>query len=114
MPLFPHPCAMVPSVGRRLLSHPTDLKADVSYLFMYVFPSITFLSSSQLYIVQGTEDITVNLKYAPLISSMLPSDTCARSKLMSVDSAGHDLTVSHCTLVTDLLMAFFEGKETKT
>ena len=81
---------------------------------MYVFRSITFLSSSQLYIIQGTEDITVNPKYAPLILSMLPPDTRARSKLISVDGAGHDLTVSHCTLVADSLIAFFEGKETKT
>ena len=81
---------------------------------MYVFRSITFLSSSQLYIIQGTEDITVNPKYAPLILSMLPPDTRARSKLISVDGAGHDLTVSHCNLVADSLIAFFEGKETKT
>ena len=65
-------------------------------------------------IMQGTEDITVNPKYAPLILSMLPPDTRARSKLISVDGAGHDLTVSHCTLVADSLIAFFEGKETKT
>ncbi|KIK00540.1 hypothetical protein K443DRAFT_679111 [Laccaria amethystina LaAM-08-1] len=65
-------------------------------------------------LIHGTEDVTVNPKYAPLILSMLPSDTRARSKLISVDGAGHDLTVSHCTLVADSLTAFFEGKETKT
>jgi pimeloyl-ACP methyl ester carboxylesterase len=57
------------------------------------------------YFFQGTEDSTVDPKYSPLIAALLPAGT--QKKLITIEGAGHGLTVSHSKDVSDELSAFF-------
>ncbi|KAF8998866.1 Alpha/Beta hydrolase protein [Cyathus striatus] len=62
-------------------------------------------------IVHGDRDTTVPPKYAPKIFSLLPSDTRSRSKLVTIPGAGHDLTISHPSMVVQQITSFVEGKD---
>lgn len=54
---------------------------------------------------KGTKDVTVHPKYSPLIAALLPAST--QKKLVTLEGAGHDVTLSHSNDVTDELSAFF-------
>ena len=58
---------------------------------------------------QGTQDRTVNYKYANKILEILPADTRRQSQLVTIDGGPHDLTISHSGAVVHHLLAFFEG-----
>ncbi|KAG6839277.1 hypothetical protein C0991_004176 [Blastosporella zonata] len=58
-------------------------------------------------VVHGTNDQTVNTRYAPLILSLLPPTTRERSRLITFDGAGHDLTISHGKEVAQAMLEFF-------
>lgn len=58
--------------------------------------------------MQGTRDNTVHPRYAPLIFSHLPPATRARSKLVTLEGAGHDLTISHGNDVVREMVEFFD------
>ncbi|RDB19990.1 hypothetical protein Hypma_013074 [Hypsizygus marmoreus] len=62
-------------------------------------------------IIHGTKDNTVNPRYAPIILTLLPPVTRARSKLITLEGAGHDLTISHAEEVTRAMLDFLEGKQ---
>lgn len=55
--------------------------------------------------LQGTKDSTVHPKYSPLIATLLPAST--QKKLVTIEGAGHGVTVSHSKDVTDEVSAFF-------
>ncbi|KAG6816219.1 hypothetical protein H0H87_007669 [Tephrocybe sp. NHM501043] len=59
-------------------------------------------------VIHGTDDRTVNARYAPLILSLLPSSTRERSHLLTFNGAGHDLTISHSQEVTQAMLDFFK------
>ncbi|KAF8165947.1 Alpha/Beta hydrolase protein [Crassisporium funariophilum] len=59
-------------------------------------------------IIHGTKDNTVHPKYATRIANLLPQST--EKKLVTVEGAGHDVTVSHATEVGGALADFFGGK----
>ncbi|PFH46559.1 hypothetical protein AMATHDRAFT_183280 [Amanita thiersii Skay4041] len=65
--------------------------------------------SRRVLLIHGTHDQTVPPKYAPQILSLLPSSTQSRSKLITIEGGGHDLTLSHAKQVQTLLSDFFEG-----
>ena len=58
--------------------------------------------------LQGTNDSTVHPKYSPQIAALLPAST--HKKLITIEGAGHDVTVSHWKDVSDGLSAFFGVK----
>jgi len=60
--------------------------------------------------IQGTRDNTVPPRYGPEILSLLPQATYNRSKLVSFEGAGHDLTLSHGHEVARRMLEFFEKK----
>jgi pimeloyl-ACP methyl ester carboxylesterase len=49
----------------------------------------------------------VHPKYAAQIIALLPSS--ARRKLVTVDGAGHDLSISHAPLIVDALVDLLAG-----
>lgn len=55
--------------------------------------------------LQGTEDTTVHPRYSPLIAALLPAST--HKKLVTIEGAGHDVTVSHPKDVNNELLTFF-------
>lgn len=61
--------------------------------------------------IQGTRDATVHPKYANQISVLLPSG--AKQKLITLDGAGHDLSVSHHEEVAAALLDLLDGKSWK-
>ncbi|KAF8806148.1 alpha/beta-hydrolase [Phlegmacium glaucopus] len=63
--------------------------------------------NKKVLIIHGTEDVTVHPKYSPLIAALLPAST--QKKLITVEGAGHDVTMSHSKDVSDELSAFFEA-----
>ncbi|KAF8878581.1 Alpha/Beta hydrolase protein [Gymnopilus junonius] len=63
-------------------------------------------------ILHGTEDVTVNPKYAAQIAELLPA--ASNKKMVIVDGAGHDLCVSHSTDVVDALNELLDGRSWKT
>jgi pimeloyl-ACP methyl ester carboxylesterase len=71
---------------------------------MYV---VTFFPtfSKLIIFLQGTKDVTVHPKYFPLIAALLPAGT--QKKLITVDGAGHDVTLSHSDDVNGELSDFF-------
>ncbi|EAU82658.2 hypothetical protein CC1G_12426 [Coprinopsis cinerea okayama7 len=61
-------------------------------------------------LIHGTMDTTVDPKYSPQILQLLPKETRRRSKLVQVEGAGHDVTLSHPDRVAGAMRAWFEGK----
>jgi pimeloyl-ACP methyl ester carboxylesterase len=61
-------------------------------------------SGRKVLLIHGTADTTVPYKYATRIQRLMPS-----SKLITLDSAGHDLVLSHSKEVGDALIRFFES-----
>lgn len=55
--------------------------------------------------VQGTDDDTVPYRHAGLMNNTIP-----RSKLVTIDGAGHDLTIAHPEIVGGALADFFKAK----
>ena len=64
-------------------------------------------------LIHGTRDNTVNPRYAPQILELLPPETRRGSKLVMVEGAGHDLTLTHPERIGGAMWAWFEGKEDK-
>jgi len=64
------------------------------------------LEGRRVLVVHGTKDVTVNPKYSPKIMGLLPESTRVRSKLVYVEGAGHDLTVSHALEVGEAMDDF--------
>lgn len=62
-------------------------------------------------LIHGTKDTTVNPSYAPQILELLPAETRRRSKLVMIEGAGHDLTLTHPERIGGAMWAWFEGKE---
>ena len=62
-------------------------------------------------LIHGTKDTAVNPKYAGQIMDLLPAETKRRSKLVWIEGAGHDLTLTHPERVGGAMWAWFEGKE---
>ncbi|KAF8702342.1 hypothetical protein AX14_014407 [Amanita brunnescens Koide BX004] len=75
----------------------------------HYFSSLSF-DSRRVLVVHGTDDKTVPLKYSSKIFSLLPQSTRAQSELITVEGAGHDLTLSHSPLINELLADFFKGR----
>ena len=71
---------------------------SLSCLFLYI----------ELFFLQGSNDSTVHPKYSPQIAALLPDGT--QKKLITIDGAGHGVTVSHSKDVIDELSAFFRVK----
>jgi pimeloyl-ACP methyl ester carboxylesterase len=57
---------------------------------------------------QGTKDFTVPLRYAHQIDSTITDK--AEKKMVIVNGAGHDLTISHPKEVCEALVALLSGK----
>jgi len=72
-----------------------------------VFKSKAF-EDKKVLIIHGTKDSTVHPKYSPLIAELLPAST--QKKLITIEGAGHGVTVSHSKDVNDELSAFFGVK----
>ncbi|KLO08642.1 alpha/beta-hydrolase [Schizopora paradoxa] len=53
-------------------------------------------------LIWGTADRTVPYKYASKIQELVPNST-----LLTIEDGGHDLTISHPSLVSDALIKFF-------
>ncbi|TFK29036.1 alpha/beta-hydrolase [Coprinopsis marcescibilis] len=62
-------------------------------------------------LIHGTKDATVKPEYSPKILQLLPPETRKRSKLVRVEGAGHDVTLSHPERVGGAMWAWFEGRE---
>ncbi|KAK2459954.1 hypothetical protein APHAL10511_008039 [Amanita phalloides] len=75
----------------------------------YCFSS-PYFDSRRVLLIHGTHDKTVPLKYASKILSLLPQATREKSDLITVEGAGHDLTLSHSSLINDLLVDFLRGR----
>jgi len=63
-------------------------------------------SGRSVLLIHGTQDRTVPYKYTSTIQSHIPS-----SELLTVEGAGHDITVTHSELVTKALLKFFGTKD---
>jgi pimeloyl-ACP methyl ester carboxylesterase len=74
---------------------------------MYVVIFLFLVFWKMIIVFQGTKDNTVPPKYSPMIATLLPAST--QKKLITVEGAGHDLTVSHSKDVNDGLLAFLWG-----
>ncbi|KAF8076921.1 Alpha/Beta hydrolase protein [Lyophyllum atratum] len=64
-------------------------------------------------VIHGTKDNTVNPRYGPLILTLLPPATRERSRLITFEGAGHDLTISHHEAVSQAMLEFFQMKKKK-
>ncbi|KAF8334855.1 Alpha/Beta hydrolase protein [Amanita rubescens] len=73
------------------------------------FSSPSF-DSRRVLLVHGTDDQTVPSRYSSKILSLLPPSTRAKSEVITVEGAGHDLTLSHSPLINELLADFFKGR----
>lgn len=62
-------------------------------------------------LIHGTKDITVKPKYSPQILALMPVKTRSQSKLVRLQGAGHDLTLTHPERVGDMIWAWLEGKD---
>ena len=62
-------------------------------------------------LIHGTKDTTVDPGYAPQIMELLPPGTRKRSKLVMIEGAGHDLTLTHPERVGGAMWSWFEGKD---
>jgi len=62
-------------------------------------------------LIHGTKDRTVKPKYSPRILALLPEKTRARSRLVKLDGAGHDLALTHPERVGGAISAWLEGKD---
>jgi pimeloyl-ACP methyl ester carboxylesterase len=71
-----------------------------------VFKSKAF-EDKRVLIIHGTTDNTVPPKYSPMIATLLPAST--QKKVITIEGAGHDLTVSHSKDVSDELLALLWG-----
>ncbi|KAG6887168.1 hypothetical protein C0995_000748 [Termitomyces sp. Mi166 len=58
-------------------------------------------------VIHGTNDNTVNARYSSQIISLLPELTRNRSRLVTFEGAGHDVTISHSREVTQAMSEFF-------
>ncbi|KIK70862.1 hypothetical protein GYMLUDRAFT_32931 [Collybiopsis luxurians FD-317 M1] len=56
-------------------------------------------NSRRLLLIHGTNDDSIPYKYASLIQSILPQN--CRSKIVTIEGGGHDLTISHPTFIVD-------------
>ncbi|KAF8627946.1 hypothetical protein AX17_006099 [Amanita inopinata Kibby_2008] len=65
--------------------------------------------SRRVLLIHGTDDKTVPPRYAPLILSLLPPSARTHSELITVEGAGHDLTLSHPQLVSTVVADFLNG-----
>ncbi|KAH9482114.1 hypothetical protein JR316_0004209 [Psilocybe cubensis] len=74
------------------------------------FQSKSF-EGKRVLILHGTRDSTVHPKYADKISALLPS--AAKQKLIMLEGAGHDLSVSHPEQVTAELLDLLDGRSWK-
>ncbi|KIM38718.1 hypothetical protein M413DRAFT_75699 [Hebeloma cylindrosporum] len=75
------------------------------------FQSSAF-EGKRVLILHGTKDVTVRPKYASLIDSTVTSK--AHKKVIFINGAGHDLSVSHSKEVTDALVNLLSGSNWKT
>jgi len=74
------------------------------------FSSEGFSKGRSVLLIHGTKDNTMRSRYAPLIFSLLPPATRSRSKLIMLEGAGHDLTVSHGAEVVTAMLEFSKSK----
>ncbi|KZP09929.1 alpha/beta-hydrolase [Athelia psychrophila] len=63
-------------------------------------------SGRSVLLIHGTADWTVPYKHTATIRALIP-----HAHLVTVDGAGHDLTVTHSDVVTDSLLSFFETRD---
>ncbi|KAF7984731.1 hypothetical protein HWV62_11666 [Athelia sp. TMB] len=63
-------------------------------------------SGRDVLLIHGTADRTVPYKHASTIQALIPN-----AQLVTVDGAGHDLTVTHSDLVANALLTFFATRE---
>ncbi|KZV72367.1 alpha/beta-hydrolase [Peniophora sp. CONT] len=70
----------------------------------YAFKSLA-ASNKDVLIIWGTEDDSVPYKYAGIINTLIP-----RSKLVTVEGGGHDLTIERPEEVNRALIEFLEAK----
>jgi pimeloyl-ACP methyl ester carboxylesterase len=78
---------------------------DKKVLIIHVYCHFSLVLWKLTVFLQGTKDSTVHPKYSPLIATLLPAST--QKKLVTIEGAGHGLTVSHPKDVTDEVSAFF-------
>ncbi|KAF8967472.1 Alpha/Beta hydrolase protein [Flammula alnicola] len=71
----------------------------------------TAFEGKRVLILHGTKDVTVKPKYASQIAELLPVG--AKKKLVTIDGAGHDLSVSHAMQVSDELADLLDGSSWK-
>ncbi|KAJ2930865.1 hypothetical protein H1R20_g6227, partial [Candolleomyces eurysporus] len=69
------------------------------------------LEGRRVLLIHGTKDTTVDPKYAPQILELLPPETRKRSRLVMIEGAGHDLTLTHPERVGGAMWSWFEGKD---
>ncbi|VDB99755.1 unnamed protein product [Peniophora sp. CBMAI 1063] len=62
-------------------------------------------SDNDVLLIWGTDDDTVPYRHAGVMNKMIP-----RSKLVTIDGAGHDLTIAHPEVVGGALADFFKAK----
>jgi len=62
-------------------------------------------------VIHGTKDNTVNPRYSSLILKLLPPTARERSQLVTIEGAGHDLTISHADEVAQAMLDFFQAKK---
>ncbi|KAF4619496.1 hypothetical protein D9613_004744 [Agrocybe pediades] len=68
--------------------------------------------NKRVLVLHGTKDRTVNPKYASQITALLPQSS--KKKLITIDGAGHDLSVSHGLEVSEALLDLLDGSSWKT
>ncbi|KAF5333580.1 hypothetical protein D9611_002839 [Ephemerocybe angulata] len=61
-------------------------------------------------LIHGTKDATVHPRYAEGIMDLLPEKTRRKSKVVYVDGAGHDLTLTEPERVGGAMWEWFEGR----
>ena len=78
--------------------------ADIDVLIIHVCCAILALIHANTYCSKGTNDEDAPYKYAGVINNLVP-----RSKLITIEGGGHDLTLEQPEVINRELVNFFES-----